>query len=170
MIMRFWKATNLTETHNGLAYHDGLVVDPLPFNPSGSCEPGGIYYADEDNISLFLGSAAWVREVTIPPDANIYPDPDGDKVKANKVILGPRVALRVWLRDFVSRSNGHIGGSLNLGGLTSAEGLTLPQRIGGSLDLGGLTSAEGLTLPQSIGGSLYLDGLTSAEGLTLPQS
>ena len=34
---------------------------------------------------------------------------------------------------------------------------------GGGLDLGGLTSAEGLTLPQSIGGYLYLDSLTSAE-------
>ena len=35
--------------------------------------------------------------------------------------------------------------------------------IGGDLDLGGLTSAKGLTLPQSIGGYLYLGGLTSAE-------
>jgi len=61
-------------------------------------------------------------------------------------------------------------GSLDLRGLTSAEGLTLPQSVGGSLDLEGLTSAEGLTLPQSVGGGLDLRGLTSAEGLTLPQS
>ena len=54
-------------------------------------------------------------------------------------------------------------GDLDLGGLTSAKGLTLPQEIGGDLNLGGLTSAEGLTLPQEIGGDLYLGGLTSAE-------
>ena len=54
-------------------------------------------------------------------------------------------------------------GDLNLNGLTSAKGLTLPQSIGGWLSLDGLTTAEGLTLPQSIGGGLYLDGLTSAE-------
>ena len=60
--------------------------------------------------------------------------------------------------------------NLDLSGLTSAEGLTLPQSVGGSLRLSGLTSAEGLTLPQSVGGDIYLSGLTSAEGLTLPQS
>ncbi len=63
-----------------------------------------------------------------------------------------------------------VGGYLNLDGLTSAEGLVLPQSIGGSLDLDGLISAEGLVLPQNIGGYLSLRGLTSAEGLVLPQS
>ena len=64
----------------------------------------------------------------------------------------------------------NIGGHLDLSGLTSAEGLVLPQNIGGSLDLSGLTSAEGLVLPQNIGGSLYLRSLTSAEGLVLPDN
>ena len=35
---------------------------------------------------------------------------------------------------------------------------------GGYLDLGSLTSAKGLTLPQTVGGSLYLGSLTSAKG------
>ena len=51
-------------------------------------------------------------------------------------------------------------------GLTDADKLIFR----GSLDLSGLTSAEGLALPQYIGGSLYLSGLTSAEGLVLPPS
>jgi hypothetical protein len=38
----------------------------------------------------------------------------------------------------------------------------------GDLDLGRLTSAEGLKLPESIGGNLNLNSLTSAEGLKLP--
>ncbi len=63
-----------------------------------------------------------------------------------------------------------IGGSLNLSDLTSAEGLKLPDSIGGDLYLSGLTSAEGLKLPDSIGGYLKLSGLTSAEGLELPDS
>ena len=37
---------------------------------------------------------------------------------------------------------GPTGGYLYLGGLTSAEGLKLPESVGGYLDLGGLTSAE----------------------------
>ncbi|MBI4437664.1 hypothetical protein HY631_01800, partial [Candidatus Uhrbacteria bacterium] len=62
-----------------------------------------------------------------------------------------------------------IGRSLYLNGLTSAEGLTLPEKIDGWLSLNGLTSAQGLTLPREIRGNLFLDGLTSAEGLTLPE-
>ena len=61
-------------------------------------------------------------------------------------------------------------GNLYLGGLTSAEGLTLPETVGGDLDLSSLTSAEGLILPETVGGYLYLNGLTSAEGLTFPES
>ena len=62
----------------------------------------------------------------------------------------------------------HYKGSLDLSGLTSAEGLVLPEEVSGSLDLRGLTSAEGLVLPTKIGGWLDLSGLTSAEGLVLP--
>ena len=60
----------------------------------------------------------------------------------------------------------HYGG-LNLG-LSSVEGLILPEHIGGDLDIRRLSSAVGLKLPEHIGGNLYLCGLTSAEGLILP--
>lgn len=59
-------------------------------------------------------------------------------------------------------------GNLFLDNLTSAEGLVLPQNIGGNLDLRSLDSAVGLVLPQNIGGGLDLSGLTSANGLVLP--
>ena len=61
-------------------------------------------------------------------------------------------------------------GNLFLDNLTSAEGLVLPQNIGGNLDLRSLDSAVGLVLPQNIGGDLYLYSLASAEVLVLPQS
>ena len=59
---------------------------------------------------------------------------------------------------------------LYLYGLTSADGLVLPQSVVGNLFLDNLTSAEGLILPQSIVGNLFLDNLTSADGLVLPQN
>ncbi len=59
-------------------------------------------------------------------------------------------------------------GNLDLGDITSAEGLKLPDKIVGNLSLSGLRSAEGLKLPIEIKDSLYLSGLTSAEGLNLP--
>ena len=58
---------------------------------------------------------------------------------------------------------------LYLYGLSSADGLVLPQSVGGNLFLDNLTSAKGLVLPQSVGDNLFLDNLTSAEGLVLPQ-
>ena len=61
-----------------------------------------------------------------------------------------------------------IGGDLSLSGLTSAEDLKIPTEIGGYLDLRGLISAEGLKLPDKVGGYLSLSGLTSAEDLKLP--
>ena len=59
-------------------------------------------------------------------------------------------------------------GSLDLRGLTSAQGLKLPTTVEGWLDLSGLTSAQGLKLPTTVKGSLDLRGLTSAQGLKLP--
>jgi len=40
--MNFYKILNEEETHHGLKYQTGLNEDPLPFNPNGDCEPGGI--------------------------------------------------------------------------------------------------------------------------------
>ena len=61
-------------------------------------------------------------------------------------------------------------GNLFLDNLTSAEGLVLPQSVGGDLNLRSLDSAVGLVLPQSVGGILYLSSLTNAVGLVLPQN
>jgi hypothetical protein len=88
--MKFYKITNEEECHYGLQYHDGLVEDILPFNPTGSCTPGGIYFASED-IPAFLHYGPWIREVTIPEDAQVYKNPGSpNKWKADKVLLGPR--------------------------------------------------------------------------------
>ena len=63
----------------------------------------------------------------------------------------------------------HIGGNIFLRHLTSADGLVLPQHVDGDIYLSSLVSADGLVLPESIGGSIDLSSLTSAEGLVLPQ-
>ena len=63
----------------------------------------------------------------------------------------------------------HVGGNIFLSSLASADGLVLPESIGGGIDLRSLTSADGLVLPESIGGGMDLRHLTSADGLVLPQ-
>ena len=88
--MNFYKILNESENHNGLQYKTGLNIDSKPFNPSGDCEPGGIYFARED-IFAFLHYGPWIRKVTLPKDAKIYENPgEPKKWKADKVILGER--------------------------------------------------------------------------------
>ena len=60
-------------------------------------------------------------------------------------------------------------GNIDLGSLTSAEGLIFPKQVGGNLELDNLVTTEGLVLPQHIGGNIFLRHLTSADGLVLPQ-
>ena len=93
--MKYYKILNEEECHNGLQYKTGLNVDPLPFNPSGDCKPGGIYFARED-ILAFLNHGSWIREVIIPEDAQVYENPgEPKKWKADKVILRERERIDV---------------------------------------------------------------------------
>jgi len=92
--MKFYKILNENENHHEFQFKTGLNVDPIPFNPSGSCEPGGIYFSRED-ILAFLNYGPWIREVTPPQDAQIYEDPSSNpkKWKADKVILGRKFKI-----------------------------------------------------------------------------
>jgi hypothetical protein len=90
----YLKITNLEENHHGLQYHYGLIIDPIPFKRKGSCVSGGIYFTTPEFICSFIYYGPWVREVTIPEDAEMVQDPEGDKWRASKVILSSRKDLR----------------------------------------------------------------------------
>ena len=88
--LKFYKVTNKKEKHHELRYETGLNIDPIKFNPNGSCEAGGIYFADEENVYKFLEFGPNIRKVTIPDDARVYIE-DG-KYKADRVILSPKIS------------------------------------------------------------------------------
>jgi len=91
--MNYYKILNEEENHRGLQYKTGLNIDPVEFNPSGDCEPGGIYFASKD-ILAFLSYGPWIRKVTLPKDAKVYKSPRIlEKWKADKVILGKRYKI-----------------------------------------------------------------------------
>ena len=88
--MDCYKITNEEEKHRGMQYKDGLNVDVVPFDPTGDCNSGGIYFARED-ILFFLNYGCWIRKVTIPEGGEVYTNPSYPwKFKAHSVILGPR--------------------------------------------------------------------------------
>ena len=82
--MKYYKIID-PDGHNGLVYKEGLNVDPRPFNPSGDCEPGGIYFSRED-VFAFLIYGSRVYEVE--PQGEVYENPSSPKkFKAHSVVL-----------------------------------------------------------------------------------
>jgi hypothetical protein len=88
----FVKLTNESENHNGLQFKTGLNEDAVPFNPSGHCNPGGIYFCQEDRMIEWLSYSGmkmqYCRQVQIPTDSRVYIE--CDKFKADRVILTER--------------------------------------------------------------------------------
>jgi hypothetical protein len=103
----YLKITNAAEDHHGLKYHDGLNIDRVPFAREGSCCRGGIYFTTPEYICGFISIGIYVREVTVPEDAEMVQDPQGDKWRASKVILGPKkhlgeVETWKWLFEIIT--------------------------------------------------------------------
>jgi hypothetical protein len=80
--------------HNGFQYQDGLNTDTVPFNPSGSCKPGGLYYTTLEFMPNFIGYGTKIANVEIPPESKIYADPEGKKWKSSSVVLSNILPLK----------------------------------------------------------------------------
>jgi len=88
----YYKVTNKDEIHHGYPYEDGLNILEEEFNDdsTASCVPGGFYFTDYENLVKFLDYGTWIREVTIPEDAKVIKDPDGNKWRTDKIIFGKK--------------------------------------------------------------------------------
>ena len=90
----YYKITNQEENHNGFQYQDGLNVLIEPFNMTGSCVAGGLYFTTKEHIHKFYSYGVNIREIEIPES-----DPDflmvqyENKWRANKIILGKKYSL-----------------------------------------------------------------------------
>ena len=66
--MKYFKIVD-PEGHNGMVYKEGYNEDILPFNPSGSCTPGGLCFSSGD-IFAYYDYGTLVYEVE--PVGEIY--------------------------------------------------------------------------------------------------
>ena len=96
----YYKVTNKDECHNGFQYSTGLNIDVNPFQETGSCVKGGLYFTTLEHITYFFDYGIYVREVTIPEDAKMVEDPEGDKWRADKIILGEKYSIENFIRKF----------------------------------------------------------------------
>ena len=101
----YYKITNKEENKRKLQYHDGLVIDHQKFdnNPKHSCVKGGIYFTTKEHLYKFFGFGIWIRPVTIPSDAKVMLDPEGDKYRADKLFFYPRKSINFYFTDLFNK-------------------------------------------------------------------
>lgn len=83
----YYKFLNAELNHNGFKYKLGLNVDTRKFNPHGSCQPGGLYFTNSENLYKFLIYGVYIADIVIPPDAEIYEEEKQSKWKADKITI-----------------------------------------------------------------------------------
>ena len=99
-IKKGYKVIRSDMTHHGFVYQKGLNVDSNPFEFTGSCVPGGLYFFTElKDLPNWLEYGHHLWEVEVPDDSPCVPDPEGGKYRAHKLILKKRHILsskNIW--------------------------------------------------------------------------
>lgn len=83
--VKLYKILKSNLTHFGFTYKEGLNELQEPFNPSGDCDPGGLYITEHPELWIMMG--LYVASVILPDDAQVWKG--SDKYKVDKLILGP---------------------------------------------------------------------------------
>lgn len=89
----YYKITNKDENHHGYQYKDGLNILEEKFQKQGSCVPGGFYFTTIEHISKYLNFGCYLREIQLSQESQVIQDPDGDKYRTDKIILGNKYKL-----------------------------------------------------------------------------
>lgn len=85
---KYCKVLNPEWNHYGYRWHVGENVDPLPWNPSGECQLGGLYFTTSDKVHKHAYDPFdenWIGEVTVDDDEPVWQE-EG-KWKAHRVTL-----------------------------------------------------------------------------------
>jgi hypothetical protein len=112
--MEFYKLLARDLRHYGMTYKEGLNVDVLPFNPHGECQQGGLYFTTAAFVGEWM-NPDWplIADVTIPADAQVYPEKCGTKWKADRLVLSNIRPLHVFFQShFVPSCNLAVQGNI----------------------------------------------------------
>ena len=99
----FYKLLTTDYKHFGFTYQHGLNVDHIPFNPTGICSLGGLYFTEVDKVSYWIDrfKSVYIAKVTIPSNASVYVEKD--KFKADQFVLD--LDNKVLIKDFYMWEN-----------------------------------------------------------------
>ena len=97
--IEFYKVLTIDCKHNDFTYQHGLNVDHIPFNPTGKCSAGGLYFTELDYLPSWISNTAmciYIAKVTIPSDASVYVEQN--QFKADQFVLD--LDNKVLIKDF----------------------------------------------------------------------
>ena len=99
----FYKVLTTDCKHYDFTYQHGLNVDHIPFNPTGICSLGGLYFTEVDKVSYWIDrfKSVYIAKVTIPSNASVYVEKD--KFKADQFVLD--LDNKVLIKDFYMWEN-----------------------------------------------------------------
>ncbi len=93
---KFVKMTHGDDIQYGIRYRNGLIEDPITFNPTNKCSSGGIYFTTDDNwyrwFRLRFEFMVHIWDVEIPDDTLVYVE--RTKFKASKIILSNKRLIK----------------------------------------------------------------------------
>lgn len=89
---------------NSMQYHIGLNENTEPFNPTGSCSSGGIYFTNYDAVWNYFGQYGHnVAFIEILDDNQIYIE--NEKCKADKIMITNIITLHDWIALWMTYEN-----------------------------------------------------------------
>ena len=99
----FYKVLTTHCKHYDFTYQHGLNIDHIPFNTSGICSLGGLYFTEVDKVSYWIDrfKSVYIAKVTIPSNASVYVEKD--KFKADQFVLD--LDNKVLIKDFYMWEN-----------------------------------------------------------------
>lgn len=96
----FCKLLNDKFCHHNFQYKLGLNIDKNPFNPTGECCIGGLYFIDIENIVEFMDYGNNLASIEIPDNARVYCE--RGKYKADMFIINSIESPEEYL-DYLPR-------------------------------------------------------------------
>lgn len=89
----YYKVLNDDFIHNDMRYYRGENILNKPFEKSGSCVPGGLYFTTIEHVHNFFDYGTQIARVYIDPSAEMIQYPDKNKYRADKITLGVKYSL-----------------------------------------------------------------------------
>ena len=81
----YYKFIKRNHLHYKMTYKLGLNVDINPFNPSGMCSEGGLYFTSGNHIGHYVNYGPVLCEIELCEDSKVWFE--GEKAKTDKFII-----------------------------------------------------------------------------------